>query len=198
MANHVNSYLSFRSINEEAVKVLEDLYKLWSERDTDDSWSVHLGYTWFEDLDGVTRDQMCNLAGAKWAYASDFDSSGICFESAWSPVSEFVEWLIQKLAKVDENIVAVYTYEDEMPNFIGVRLYTEGGEIDGVELDSGEIETEIMEQHDHLKELFDEDEEWWTDDGEAYREVLYDWINDWQDKECQSMLECAELGHLSH
>ena len=190
MANHVNSYLRFESISDDGKKRLKEVIDLIKSR-SDHIYEHHLALYANESLDGVDINWMCENVGAKWAYATDMDEDGISMYSAWSPTSAFCKWLVEYIGEVDDSVTGTHTYEDEMPNFIGVDIYDAGGHFDGIEIDSEEMFEEITTEHPDLLEFWDEEEECWKDDGEQYQEVLYDWIADWQWRQTKSMLEAV-------
>ena len=109
-------------------------------------------------------------------------------QSAWSACFEFVEEVVRRIAEVDDSILIAYTYEDEMPNFIGAAVFNNEGQLDGEELDDGEIIETLKEKDEELAGLWDEDEGWWTDDGELYYELLWDFISDWQEEVFSSIV----------
>lgn len=179
MANYVNSYISITNVSEEGQKFWDDLVKRISEFPRD-SWETHLGYFLKSDLSEVTRSEMCDFCGAKWAYASDFDETGMRINSAWSPVREFVEWIAEGLAEVDPEAIIQYTYEDEMPNFIGAEVYTNGELEDAVEDSWEDILERLLEENQELREVWDSEGEEWTDDGDLIHEYLWEYIDSWQ------------------
>lgn len=186
MANHVNSYLRFLYLNEEGKSKLKEIIKTMESRRGDD-YECHLGYAFVEDLNTIDITWMCDMVGAKWAYATDMDEYAFAMYSAWSAPTEFAEWIIKQVSEGNPDALGVLTYEDEMPNFIGVLVYGNEGLLDGCEMDSEDIIRERMEEDPRLRELWDEEEEWFTDDGEEYRECLYDWIHQWQEDTVDGM-----------
>lgn len=186
MANHVNSYIRIRTISEEGQKVWDSICQKISGRELFGDNS-HLGAYFTDDEDEITVTNMCNWVGAKWAYAEDIDECGMRIMSAWSPCSEFVEEVINVISEVDESIQIEYTYEDEMPNFIGVALYDQDGLVDCSELEWDEIKDEMINEYDELREQWDEDEDEWKDEGDLLQELLWEWTSDWQYKAIDSM-----------
>lgn len=187
MANHVNSYICIRQISEEGQKVWNDIVSRIQESEPLYG-EYHLGHLWVDDIDEIDRSWMCEKVGAKWAYGSDMDEGGMRIQSAWSACMEFVEEVVRRIAEVDDSILIEYTYEDEMPNFIGAAVFNNEGQLDGEELDDGEIIETLKDKDEELAGLWDEDEGWWTDDGELYHELLWDFISDWQAEVISSTL----------
>lgn len=191
MANHVSSVLSFKTISEAGTARLKEIIDLLNSRD-EDEYESHLGYAFVEDLDTIDRQWMCEKVGAKWAYMNDHDDDYIAMYSAWSPVEEFVGWVVSEVTKVDEEAVAVYTYEDEMPNFIGVQVYNKEGLYDAEELDSEELLENLFQIDSELKEEYSEDEGF-TDKGyDILSEIQWDYISDWQYERSQEMMNFDE------
>ena len=197
MANHVSGYLSVREISEEGQKVWDEYvvgtlekYKGVGGREYD----VHLGFFLAETVndDGdifmangeqLTMSEMCDEIGAKWAYAQDWDECGISMYSAWSPCVEFCQKIAQKIGEVDETVKLVLTYEDEMPNFVGVATFDKDGTDTDVCVDFEEIREMMCDRDPELAALWNEDEEEWTDEeaaSEIMWEVQWDVINEWQ------------------
>ena len=185
MANHVSGYLSIRTISEEGQKVWDKIVSDLEAKKKTGEYEVHLGHFIFENFDDDWDfNRMCEEIGAKWAFMTDADESGMSMYSAWSPCGEFAESVAQRIGEVDPSVYLVLTYEDEMPNFVGVSTFTkEGLESDNV-LESDEL-LEIMRGHDSdLNELWDEDEEEWKDEDAAWdliNEIQWDIINEWQE-----------------
>ena len=162
MANHVDAYLSVQCISEEGQKVWDE----WVVGTLDqhkDNWESHLGHFIFDaDDEGQFTNwdftTMCEEIGAKWAYARDWDESGVSVYSAWSPVLEWAEMVAQKIAEVDPSVSLVLTYEDEFPNFVGVATFDK----DGMDTDNciewDELLELIMDDNPELREMYDEDE----------------------------------------
>ena len=184
MANHVNGYVSIRTISEEGQQVWDKIVSDLEAKRGEGEYEVHLGHFIFEDFDNDWDfNRMCDEIGAKWAYVTDMDESGMSMYSAWSPVGEFVDTVAKMIGEVDPSIQIVLTYEDEFPNFVGVATFTKDGlDTDNV-LESDEIMV-LMKMHEpELEELWDEDNEEWKDEDRAWEliyEIQWDIINNWQ------------------
>ncbi len=197
MANHVSGYLSVRTISEEGQKVWDEYvigtlekYKGIGSRQYD----AHLGFFLADHVndDGdilmangeqLTRSEMCEEIGAKWAYAEDYDECGMSMQSAWSPCVEFCQKIAQKIGEVDETVQLVLTYEDEFPNFVGVATFEHYGTCSDLSIEWDELHELMRSEIPELAALWDEDEEEWTDE-DAASDILcdtqWDVINDWQ------------------
>jgi hypothetical protein len=167
--------------------VFEDIGKKILSRLTEGDHQVHLGHLFCDkpDLEGLTLDDMCEKVGAKWAYLTEADDFSMSFYSAWSAITPFVEqYVMPKVAEVDPNAVFVYSYEDEMPNFIGAYVY-EGCElIDGEECDGDEILEFIVSETPELEGKWDADEYEWADEEseELFEEVRWESTHELSDR----------------
>ena len=184
MANHVSGYLSVRTISEEGQKVWDKIVSDLEAKKNTGEYEIHLGHFIFENFDDDWDfNRMCDEIGAKWAYMTDADESGMAMYSAWSPCGEFADTVATMIGLIDPSVQLVLTYEDEMPNFVGVATFTKDGlDTDNV-LESEEL-AEIMRNNDpELNELWDEENEEWKDEDAAWDliyEIQWDTINDWQ------------------
>jgi|TARA_R110000744_G_C19245833_1_gene549724 hypothetical protein len=110
MANHVQSYITFENLSEEAKTFLDSM------NTPDESLLKEL----YSDYD-ETRGWHIDNVGAKWLTFDDIDSTNISCTSAWSPPVQFYDKLHEKLVELNSPDAILWTtYEDEMPNFIGV------------------------------------------------------------------------------
>ena len=184
MANHVQGYLSVRTISEEGQKLWDEVVAKLQSNMKEGEYEVHLGHYIFEDFDNDWDfNRMCDEIGAKWAYAQDMDECGMSMYSAWSPCLEFAESVATMIGEVDETIELVLTYEDEMPNFVGVATFNQHGlDTDNV-LECDELMEMMKEREPELAELWDADAEEWTDEDTAWEiihEIQWEMIGDWQ------------------
>lgn len=192
MANYVSWYLHFIEISEEATKKLKEIQS--RVRSTDENnYRRWLGDLWVDGKEGSPSyeetekyDWTLDNIGPKWCYIEEMDENSISGQSAWSPPIEGVEWLLEQLG--DENLVSSLTYEDEMPNFIGARVYK------GSELVSEEewnfdslIEFIINEYSDKLGGKYNFEEHEWADEEseEFFMEYMYESIANLQDEEIE-------------
>ena len=186
MANHVSSSLVLETATTEGRNVFAAISKQILSYPKQ-SGQVHLGHLFCDDpeLEGLTRDQMGEKVGAKWAYLTDADDCFMSFESAWSPVTTFVEeYVMKKVAEVDPEAVFAYSYEDEMPNFIGAYVYKGCELIDGEECDGDEIMEFVVSETPELEGKWDADEYEWADEEseELFNEVQYECIHNLSDR----------------
>ena len=186
MANNVNNYLRVERISTEGQKVWDSfvdriealpgrghLTGLFYEADKDGYWIVP---------EGVHAGE---AVGAKWAFADDVCDESMNIESAWSPVIPLAEHIAQEIGKVDPDVRLVLTYEDEMPNFVGVTTFNSEGVDTDVDIDWDEIQELVINQHEEIAERWDYVAGDWhegqEEEGpEMISDVIWDTTSDWQ------------------
>jgi len=184
MANHVNNYLAFDQISDEGRKVWQEQF---IDKMVDGAYGDLREFFFkvgednqFIDFDyGVVEDKI----GAKWATIEDAHEDGLNVCSAWGPVVPFAEHVAEVIGKVDPSIRIVLTYEDEFPNFVGVATFTAKGLNTDNDIEWDEIRDRMIDNCDELRELWNAEEEEWTDEDEAIDimgEMQWDTINDMQ------------------
>lgn len=187
MANHVSSYLKFVRVNDAGMAfILKELQRI-------NAVERKYGELNIAELEGYeTYEEMCNNVGAKWAYIIDADQYGISFNSAWTPPTEWIQELIAEIGKIDSNSVCEFTYEDEMPNFVGAFLYKGGELVDGCEEDGDEILEKALEVAE-LREHWDAELEEFDDEGQdMYNDMIWDLANECQCEILESARNCLE------
>jgi len=165
MANHVISHISFENLSEEATQFLSNIMPSF-----DTPTAKVLEYFFEESEDTMNTYAWCvdNL-GAKWVNFEEIGEDTFNMFSAWSFPKRFADTLYEKLVSLNSpNLEMWCTYEDEMPNFIGV--YGRGpyeAEYEE-ELDENLYEEEIgsLPYNEETEEFNDE---WW--------ELAYGWQN---------------------
>ena len=189
MANNVNNYLRVECISPEGQKVWDSFVERINALHEDGSNGHLTGLFYKADEDGYwivpEGAHASEAVGAKWAFAHDLDTDFMNIESAWSPVLPLAEHIAQEIGKVDPSFRMVMTYEDEMPNFIGVATFHDEGLDTDVDLDWDEIKELVLSQHEEIAERWDAEEEDWhegqDEEGEEMMsEVIWETANDWQ------------------
>jgi len=187
MANHVHYAVNFHQINDAAKAKLQEMFSRVRE-DTN--------YRWFSDIfveGDLTYEETEKYAwttehiGPKWCYFEDYevdtDEPYFNGEAAWSAPEEGLVKLLEILEEYDPNIITSMTYEDEMPNFIGVYVY-EGSECyDGFEDEWEELRDRVIAESENLtEESWNEDEEEWVDEEaeDTFRDEMWEVIGDSQ------------------
>ena len=180
MANHVSFSINFHKINDAAKAKLDQLYK-----QVDDNKQVD-GEGTFNDLLQATEKQAedwdwrIENVGSKWCNLTDWDNDSIHGYSAWDAPVEGLQRLLNILSVEDPNMVTTFTYEDEMPNFIGAYVYEGNDLIDGAQDDSDEITDWVIAMSEDLDASdWDAEEcEWSSEEKqEIYFDELWEAIN---------------------
>ena len=190
MANNVNNYMRVDCISPEGQKVWDSFVEridalpdrghltgLFYEADEEGYWV---------DAEGERVGMDAGEAvGAKWAFADDIDTDYMNIESAWSPVLPLAEHIAKEIGKVDPSFRMVMTYEDEMPNFVGVATFNAEGMDTDNDIDWDEIKELVINQHEEIAERWDAEEEDWhegqEEEGEEMMsEVIWETTSDWQ------------------
>ena len=190
MANHVSQYLSIKSeLTKEGREVWNKILGRLDRDETANDHEKHLGFIFFDSYDEMDLSTMCDLVGAKWAYCTDRDESGLSMYSAWSPCIEFCTYLAEQIGHVDAGVQLALTYEDEFNNFVGAAIFDAGGLEDQAELESDELIDMILEDDEELRAHFDPEEREFDEEGqEMLWEMQWDFIANWQWKAIESML----------
>ena len=131
MANHVYFNIELDCNLSEAVTMQTIERKMWNSDDTYEVQELVEAhefpmYAHLEYKDDNWYDWYCENVGAKWINFDDFDLDAgyISGYSAWCAPVAFVEQLVQFLSeKLNKEIVATMTYEDEFRNFIGKDVW---------------------------------------------------------------------------
>ena len=186
MANHVHFSVNFHQINDEARAKLKEMFGRIREDGN---------YRWFSDIfveGDLTYEETEKYAwtteniGPKWCYFEDYDAEGEPYfngEAAWSAPEEGLVKLLEILEEYDPNIITSMTYEDEMPNFVGVYVYDGSECYDGFEDEWEELRDRVISVSETLtEESWNEDEEEWADEDaeDTFREEMWEVIGDSQ------------------
>jgi len=198
MANYVNTYVTVIFDNEEAGKAkLQELYSRL------DGWDEEGKYDWnLHDIFGVPETDELNEhgnatgpgtyswniehMGSKWAYVEDADEDSFRITSAWSVPTDAIDYIMEELGKVDPDVRAHITAEDEMPNWVWAGVANSEGIYDYTEWESNEIFDLCAEIYPEIKEGYDEENEEFFEDekgyeaSERYYEVMWEEISDMQ------------------
>lgn len=198
MANHVNTTVTFAKINDAAKAKLEEIFKRIRPSDKERH------YNWFGDIfvdgkegsptyeESEKYEWTTTNIGPKWCYVEDFGDDYFHLVSAWSVPYEGINWLLQELETVDENLVAEVVYEDEMPNFFGAYIWANGGVFDELEYDSEETERLMEENFPELAELRDEDGEFTEEGYELWSDNIWEIVSNTQHQWTMETLQVVE------
>ena len=118
MANDVNNFITIEC-NEEARAEMKRIAEAMNKSEhknlevADVLWDGE-----FENHVSWTTENL----GAKWCTCEEACEDHLMLTSAWYQVDGVQDKLYEKLKKFDENVLVHMTYEDECPDFIGVRI----------------------------------------------------------------------------
>ena len=181
MANHVSTSVNFNRISEAGQKRFEELCQRLDGWNTEGTYSFNMheifGLEESEDGPGTYNWNIENM-GAKWCYMEDCGDDGFRTESAWSVPWEGIDYVLTEIHKVDPTVYATVVYEDEMPNFVGWSTWHGGTYDEGREWLWEDMESQMLERHEDLREQYDEENEEFTDEG---RELLWDYTREFID-----------------
>lgn len=200
MANHVVTNVTFHEINDAAKAKLAELFSRLRPTEKDRH------YQWFGDLwvDGKkgspTYEETEQYAwtvdniGPKWCYVEEVGDDYFRTESAWSYPSDGIMWLLNQLAELDPNLIASATFEDECLNFFGYEVYDANSVYEYEELQHEDIVELVKQEHPELNEMWDEEEEDFTDEGrdlfyESVYEIVYNKSDDFITNEIEYLKE---------
>ncbi len=186
MANNVHWSLSFRSINDEAkARFVEMQSRIRNEGLH--SWFADM---WVDGKDGSpTYDETekyewtTNNIGPKWCYVEDMEDDYMSGESAWSAPEQGIETIISELSELDPEMITIFTYEDEMPNFFGIGIYEGADLVDGFEDEYDDLIQRAISSHpDELDGNWNAEEECWMNEEaeEFFYDVQYEIMGDAQ------------------
>ena len=187
MANHVYNYITIQTENKECQAEWDKLFTNYHEEVERPSYHgdgtikirEYMEIQKHPFLEGYTEegwyDWGCENVGAKWAHIEDADETSAYICSAWSPITPYLEKLLNHLVKFDESVIIQCNYEDEFRNFVGVWHNDDYEEIDGEDL------TEKFEKQ--YKVDLSSDEFDWSDEhkdtGMCYDELFDSMVSEW-------------------
>jgi hypothetical protein len=165
MANHVYFYIDM-STDAEQSELVQKLSETCKETNGEHGWhswnieQLPIYDTPYEEENWYNWG--CENLGAKWVSCEDWNENIICGHSAWSPITPFINNLVQYIHRESgKPISAKMTYEDEFRNFIGVH-HCEVDENGTFIEDYEEFEGEDLNQL--MLEAFGKDDDWFNSD----------------------------------
>ena len=190
MANHVHWSINFDSINDAAKEKLKEILGR-VRKDTPHQWLGDIfvdpnGSTTYEETEQYSWTT--EHIGPKWSYIEDMDADEgyLDGESAWSAPDGALDYLLEELSELDPELITIFTYEDEAPNFAGAYVY-DGDELyDGWEDEYEEIfDAVIAEYPKELDGKYNYDELEWEDDesSDFFQDVMWESLSNrqWED-----------------
>jgi len=139
MANHVFSYLELRQGNDKA----KAFFKEWvmaMQRGSEEG-DPYIGIEFLYGDRPKDEDEhwgwFTSNVGSKWLTVEDAYDEEISMTTAWDSPDALFEQLVEKLKVLDPNVQLTMTYDDEMPNFVGLWYYNgENDDLDCEHYDS--------------------------------------------------------------
>lgn len=192
MANHVHNFVQLQEANEAASEYFKQFasYFEYDKTFADTCEAIRMIYPEHKELteeEMNSREFYVNTVGAKWLTPDGCEDDSFTCTTAWSSADSLFERLAEKLKELDPNVKLYMTYEDEMPNFVGVATYNgtnddldfetidseNFGEIIGVEfLDIDTLVEEGMDESEAWDKVYEVEAEFW----EAWYQKREDWI----------------------
>ena len=197
MANHVNTNVGFHRISEEGNAKFKEIMSRVRKSDRNQDW---FGDMWVDGKDGSPTYEETEQyvwttenVGPKWCYFDEVDEDYFRLISAWSYPEAGLIWLAEQIGKVDPSVVMTATFEDEMPNFYGVGVFTANGLYDAVLIEYDELVDDLHAEYDELRELYDDEldaSEQSDEYEEMFRDLMWEHMTDNQDSTINSIIEC--------
>jgi len=162
MANNVNNFITIEC-NDEA---REEMKRIVEAINNSEHRNLEVAdVLWDGEFENHVTWTTENL-GAKWCTVEEAYEDHLMLTSAWYSVHGVQDKLYEKLKRFDENVLVKMTYEDECPEFIGIRIrYLD-------EIIDYEDDEDLV---DYLQEAADEEgEESWGCAWNDRREEIYD------------------------
>jgi hypothetical protein len=211
MANHVYSYWSLRQANDEAKAYFKEFttHVNNSAEENDNFLMVEFLYQERRPEDESEHWQwFIDRVGSKWITIEDVYDEELSMTTAWDSPDSLFERLVENLKVIDPNVQLVMTYEDEMPNFVGVWYYN--GENDDLDCEHYACEnfqdllgTDMELEDEELAEKYeldasDEDAIWekrselrddfWELWGNEQTRVIQEAMTKWEDDPIEDMI----------
>jgi hypothetical protein len=164
MANVMTTYVKIVNLNEETFLKFSDLFKTENDNSSYVELVNHFNKLFdekFSEPDNVmNREWMEQNIGSKWITV-EFGDDGytpevdVIIESAWSVPTEYIQKVVEVLNRINKDIVAYGTYEDEGFSPIGAFVY--GYDYDDIEDYDEEVDfDEMMNDDEYHEKTYDE------------------------------------------
>jgi hypothetical protein len=195
MANHVSYSVEFIEMNDEAQEKLEEIIQN-AERQSDGD--ISFDQLIAQDVPEEERNSynwFIENVGPKWCHIEDIDEYGFYGYSAWDAPTRGVMKLVEILSKYDPNMITVLSYEDEMPNFIGVHAWVGEEWVEDEYIEFEYIRQKVVNDSEDLVESdWDiEEEEWISSEKEdIFWNNLWDTVHEMTDDLRTDAIEIAK------
>lgn len=121
MANDVRNFIRFIG-NEKVIACMREIdERLRNSSRAGDTYGTRAVGRVLYGLEGDDAFLSYDEIGGKWIYYEYADDDKLMFVTGWRAATIFQDYLLSRLVQLDPNVIVVMDYDDEMPNFIGVR-----------------------------------------------------------------------------
>lgn len=215
MANNVTTRIQFYSGNDEAkayfnaiisrIQSQHEKHKAEREAAPDGEkhkvrTDVNLYELYDDTMELVAQENWSELIGkigSKWAYVEDWYEDSFTVISAWGIPDDFINRVASEVGDIDPEAIITATYDDEMPNFIGVNMYVEGDLYDSFHLDSDEYSDYELafwwdEEENDGEEEPDDFEPTWEEAWNLLDDELKSMLDGWAEYKAERDAELAE------
>lgn len=121
MANFVRNNIRFIGNEKLALCIKEINDRLSADKDPSDLHKTGLIGRVLYGLSGKDAFLSYDEIGGKWIVPDSDDDEKLIVTTGWDPARKFQDYLLSRIVQLDQNAIVVMDYDDEMPNFIGVR-----------------------------------------------------------------------------
>lgn len=121
MANNVRNCIRFIGNSNVEMCMREIVKRLREDSDPEDRHGTGTIGRVLYGLEGDAAYLSYDEIGGKWIYFDYEDDEKLTVITGWDPARVFQEYLLERLTLIDPNVIIVMEFDDEMPNFIGVR-----------------------------------------------------------------------------
>ena len=121
MANDVRNFIRFIGNEKVSACMYEIDKRLNDDADPNDTYKLGKVGRVLYGLKGDDAFLSYEEIGGKWIYYEYLDDEKLMFVTGWRAATVFQDYLLSRLVQLDPNVIVAMTYDDEGPNFIGVR-----------------------------------------------------------------------------
>lgn len=121
MANDVRNFIRFIGNRKVSACMHETNKRLNADSDPGDTYGTGAIGRVLYGLEGDDAFLSYDEIGGKWIYYEYADDDKLMFVTGWRAATVFQDYLLSRLVQLDPNVIVAMEYDDEGPNFIGVR-----------------------------------------------------------------------------
>jgi hypothetical protein len=145
MANNVRNCIRFIG-NESVLKCMKEINdRIAADSDPSDPHRTGVIGRVLYGLKGKDAFLSYDAIGGKWVVPEIDDDEKLIVTTGWDPARNFQDYLLRHLTTLDPNVIVAMDYDDEMPNFLGVRYVLMKGMVQRTY--ERELETTNMEMY---------------------------------------------------